>query len=143
MGLVLRGGSNLKELILMSFCLPCTPTKELANCVTSIIIGTISQANTAVFVYFENMATGVITRFDVTSAAGTGVVTITKGSVIFVTGQDYEVWITLATATSIDQRLSYNVNGQANPVFCTMASFKYVSTSTGTVPTYTTETLSV
>lgn len=124
----------------MSFCLPCVFTKDLANCATSIIVGTIANLATDVYVYIENKATGTISRFSATSSGG-GVVTVTRGGFIFMTETAYEVWITLANAVNIENRVAFTIAGKSTADFCVVTNFVYVSTDTGTIPTYATQTI--
>lgn len=83
----------------MSVCNPCTATEPVANCITDLIIGKISSNSTAVYVYLNNITLGKLVRFSATSSAS-GIVTIQRGTQVFMPNHAYEIWITLAIATN-------------------------------------------
>lgn len=87
----------------MSLCNPCSKSKPVLACTTDLTIGTISGLTTTVFVYIQNHTTGFIKRYDVTSD-GVGLVVITLSTNDVMPSHDYELWITLATATDTDDR---------------------------------------
>lgn len=94
----------------MSICNPCSKTKAVLACATDLTIGTIANLSTAVYVYIKNHTTGFTKRYDVTSS-GAGVVVITLVTNDIMPDHDYEVWITLASATNIDERITIVVSG--------------------------------
>lgn len=124
----------------VSFCNSCTPTADVAQCMTSFVIGTIANISTAVYVYVENKSSGKIDRFSVTSS-GAGLVTLTRGSYVFMDDTPYEIWITLATADNVGQRLAFTISGASSSTFCADVRFRYVTDTAGAAVTYTTQTL--
>lgn len=94
----------------MSLCNPCSATKPVLACVTDLTIGAIANLSTAVYVYLKNHTTGYIKHYDVTST-GAGVVTISLVANDIMPDHDYEVWITLASATNTDERITMVVSG--------------------------------
>jgi hypothetical protein len=83
----------------MSVCNPCTATEPIANCITDLVVGKISSLSTAVYVFLHNITLDKIVRFSTTSSS-TGIITIQRGSQVFMPDHSYEIWITLATATN-------------------------------------------
>ncbi len=101
----------------MTQCNPCTPMKPLSRCMAVLTIGTISALNTAVHVYLKNHTTGVLVRFETTSAAVTGLVTVDISDYPQIAGHDYELWVTLATATNTDERVNVTISAVAYTCF--------------------------
>lgn len=94
----------------MTQCNPCSRMKPLSRCMAVLTIGTIAALNTAVYVYILNHTTGVRVRFPATSNAITGLVTVDLTDYPQIQGHDYEVYVTLASATNADERLTVTIS---------------------------------
>ena len=92
----------------MAICTPCTKANLVPECVTNLTIGTISSLTTAVYVYQKHVKTGRIERYDITTG-GAGEVTISPTSIM--REQDFEYWVTLASATDIETKETLTING--------------------------------
>lgn len=120
-------------------CTYCTPTKPVIGCTTSLVIGTIEAVSTNVYVYLYNVASNKTSRYTaVSSVAGLVTITIAQG---LSTNQDYQVWITLQTATNPDEKLTITVEDTEHE--CLIANFDRIYTSTNLVATAVTQTLSL
>lgn len=82
-------------------CSECRRVVTLPQCLDTIIVGTIAALNTDVIVYMLNQASGYQYSFEATSS-GVGLVTIDISDYTesFITGVDFELWVTLATEPS-------------------------------------------
>lgn len=110
----------------MSVCNPCLETDTLPVCIDSLIVGTISSLTTAVFIFVKDITTGKIVRFEETSD-GAGLVTITglDTEPDFMPNHSYELWITLALATSIEAKEDITVPNAAASTECISLNFEY------------------
>lgn len=104
-------------------CLDCTPTKPIPACTTSLILGNISSLATAVYIYVRNLTSGKLYRQAVTSSVA-GLVTLDKtlpSSYFYSPNHAYEIWVTLASATNIDDKQTLTIGSSTatclNPVF--------------------------
>lgn len=93
----------------MSLCNPCSASKPVLACTTDLTVGTISSLSTAVFVYLKNHTTGFIKRYDVTTTIA-GLVVITLSSNDIMPDHDYELWVSLASATNTDERENITID---------------------------------
>lgn len=124
----------------MSFCNPCTITLPISLCTESITIGSISSADTAVKVYFKNIATGKVVSFETTTTSG-GTVTI-DSPFNFARNQSYEVWVNLASANSVEHKETISIGYDSQE--CLLVSFVQVwDTSAGYPVQFTNQTLEV
>lgn len=123
----------------MSICNPCTPCKPVLACTTNLTICTIANLGVAVFVYLEDHTTGFIKRYDVTST-GAGAVVIALSSNDIMPDHDYEVWVTLASSTNTEERLTMVISG-ANYT-CVKPTFRRVY-GTDNVLDYGDQTLAI
>lgn len=123
----------------MTQCNPCTHMKPLARCMAILTIGTITQLNTAVYVYILNHTTGVRVRFPATSNAITGLVTVDLTDYPQIENHDYEIWLTLASATNTDDRLEVTVD--TVEYICFAVSFVTVIDEQGAIATGDNQTL--
>lgn len=87
----------------MTQCNPCNVMKPLARCMAVLTVGDTAHNSTAVYVYILNHFTGVRVRFPATTSV-TGLVTVDLTDYPQIEGHDYELWVTLATATNPDDR---------------------------------------
>jgi len=95
----------------MSICNPCTPVVSLPVCTQQIIIGTIAQISTAVYVYLRNVTLDKTTRIAGVTSDGAGLVTIntTTTKQLFNVGHSYELWITLQNSTNIEEKINFTI----------------------------------
>ncbi len=77
----------------MSICAPCTKLLPIDVCATSIIIGTVADANTSYNVYFRNLANDFLVKYKTTSD-GDGLITLVPDNgFAFASGVLYEIWV--------------------------------------------------
>lgn len=109
----------------MSVCNPCNKTKPVLACTSTLTVGTLSTyPNTSVHVYLKNHTTGgYIERYVVTTTAG-GSVQIALTSNQIMPDHNYELWVTLATATNTDERLAITIDGENHT--CLQPKFRMV-----------------
>lgn len=91
-------------------CSSCNKAKDLLSCISTLTIGTIANLNTAVYVYIRNNTTGRLYRYEVTST-GAGLVAVPINTQQWIPEHDHEVWITLQSATNIDEKVNFTVTG--------------------------------
>lgn len=89
----------------MSVCAPCQKAEDIPNCLENLEIGTISDVDTDVYIYIKDITSDNQLRFERTSSAA-GLVTLTglDSEDEFMPAHSYELWITLKSATSIEDR---------------------------------------
>lgn len=121
-------------------CNCCQQTKPISNCVTTIVIGTITNLSTAVYVYFKNKSTDKIFRFSATSS-GAGLVSITVGNQKFTNNHAYECWITLASATNLEEKLPVTISGMTGTYTCFLVPFYHVQDNSNAPVSYSSQTL--
>lgn len=109
----------------MSVCNPCLKTDILPVCTDNIVVGEISSPDTDVFVYVKDITTHRCFRFEETSD-NNGIVTITSlnQEPDFMQNHSYELWITLATATGIEDREDILVDNASETTECISLEFK-------------------
>ena len=123
----------------MTVCNPCTNTKPIARCITNLVIGIIPQINTPVKVYITNITTGRIIEYATTSAAdGTVTIAITPQS--FSEDHAYEIHITTADATGINEKQDITIGEEVAE--CVNIRFEMVWKNDNTASTFTNQTLS-
>ncbi len=93
----------------MSNCNPCPIMRPLPKCMGVLTIGDTTFNNTDVFVYIKNHTTSILTRFE-TTTSGTGLVTLDLTNMYQIEGHDYELWVTLDTATNMDERINITID---------------------------------
>ena len=110
----------------MSVCNPCLQTDTIPTCLTDLVIGTITDTTTDVFIYFKDHTTNKTIRFEETSD-GAGLVTVTglDTQPDFMPNHSYEVWITLAIAVSIEEKEDITVPNAATSTECIALDFEY------------------
>jgi len=111
-------------------CSSCNKTKKVLSCTTSLTIGTSALLNTALYVYIKSNTTGRVYRYSVTSTAG-GVITPTITAQQFAEGHDYELWTTLATATNVDEKINFTIDGET--VNCLAIQFQRIYNNSDTL----------
>lgn len=91
-------------------CTTCSYTKTVPTCITNLIVGTIDDLSSDVYVFIKNISTGKIDRFEATSD-GAGLVTLSSiPTNYFMDEHDYEIWVTLRTVSQND-RESITIDG--------------------------------
>jgi hypothetical protein len=105
-----------------------TRVKDLYKCGSTLIIGTAPSANTAYLVYFKNWTTGKTFVVSTTSAAGTGVITITLPTDMLDADHDYQVWVTLASAVNLDTKQNITISSVVYTSFAVYFRTVYDST---------------
>lgn len=91
----------------MSVCSPCLQVNNVPYCVGNITIGTVTELNTAVYVFVKNIGKDTINRIS-TTTDGSGTVIIADFDNINQTKQTFELWVTTQTS---ENRLSITVGG--------------------------------
>lgn len=125
----------------MSVCNSCIKTPPVARCLTNLIIGTIPNLLTAVYVYVKNVTLdNRIIRYSVTSDPA-GIVTIPITPQRFSEDHAYEIHITLTTADNINEdRLAITIGDKTAD--CANLRFQTIWKNDNTIATYTNQTLS-
>lgn len=95
----------------MSVCVPCQKTELIPKCLTDLIIGTVSDFNEDMYIYIRDLTTLSLRRFEEQSS-GAGLVTLTglDTEPDFMPSHAYELWITRADATSIEDKEDITIN---------------------------------
>jgi len=124
----------------MSVCSDCTHTRPIARCITNLIIGTVAQVSTALFVYIKDLTTDREIRYAVTSSAA-GLVTLPITPQKFSEDHSYELRITRADAANINENIAVVIDGESNT--CASLRFETIWTNNNVIATYTDQTLSV
>lgn len=97
-------------------CSSCAKTKPILSCVTELTVGTVANLTTALYIYIRNNTTNRLYRFEETSS-GAGLVVVTLDEVQMIPGHNYELWVTLASATNIEQKLDVTIGDETNDCF--------------------------
>lgn len=122
----------------MSVCSPCTQLKQISKCADSIIIGTVGSNNTEYHVYFKNLATGKIHRYDAISSVA-GLLTIT-GTFDFSNNQSYELWVNKVVTSVMNEQ---NLTIGATTATCYTISFIKVYNTLYGYQNYVSQTLEI
>lgn len=95
-------------------CSACTKTSYIPTCTDTLTIGTITDHNTAVWIYITDITTGRKARF-AGQSNNTGVVTLDMSldPTFYQEGHAYELKITLQSATDLSDTKDITVNGTA------------------------------
>jgi len=96
-----------------NYCNNCPKFVSIPTCTEDLVIGTLTgYASTAVFVYLKNHTTGFIHRFSATTTmyGGLTIELPDNGNFSPTPKHDYELWVTLQTATNTDERLDITIN---------------------------------
>jgi len=77
----------------MSICSPCTRVNNIAQCTSSITIGTVSDANTLYNIYFRSLANGMVVKYTATSDVF-GLLVLTPANGFFLASNHlYEIFV--------------------------------------------------
>lgn len=105
-------------------CPDCSKANNILRCITTLTVGTAaSHPNTDVYLYIRNNTTGRLYRYEVTTS-NTGLISKDISAQQYMDGHNYELWVTLASATNIDDRITFTV-GSEN-VTCITLGFETV-----------------
>ena len=108
-------------------CSDCNKTKKILSCTTVLTIGlSAAYPTTAVYVYIKSHTTGRVYFYSATTS-GAGLITATITAQQFAEGHDYELWVTLATATNPEEKIDFVID--ATTVNCLSVKFQKVYTS--------------
>ena len=119
-------------------CLKCTRVKDVPKCLDQLVIGTISQTNTNVHVYFQT-STEILTRFTAQSD-GAGLVVLDTTN--FEPNQVllYNLWVTLENS-GVYNNESLTIEGSIDPVECVAFNFNTIYNGNGSVISFASQTL--
>ena len=119
-------------------CLKCTRVKDVPKCLDQLVIGTISQTNTNVHVYFQT-STETLTRFTAQSD-GAGLVVLDTTN--FEPNQVllYNLWVTLENS-GVYNNESLTIEGSIDPVECVSFNFNTIYNGNGSVISFASQTL--
>jgi hypothetical protein len=108
----------------MSICSPCTQLKQISLCTDSLIIGTVSEENTAYLVYFKSLATGALYKYSVTSDSNTILTLQFTDGFPLASGTGYEMWVNLS-GDSIEDKLDLTVGATTATCYTLSAQTVY------------------
>jgi len=96
--------------------------RTLLACTTTLTVGTIANISTAIYIYIHDHTTDRLVRYSATSD-GAGLVTVDlSDGQQYAEDHDYELYITLASATNIEEKVSFTINAVAYS--CVALNFK-------------------
>ena len=125
----------------MSTCSSCHKPKPVARCITNLIIGIISDINTAVKVYIaDKTLDDRIIEYSVISSAA-GLVTIPITPQRFSEDHSYQLWITLSTAANVNMRQNITISGDVAD--CIDLRFQTIWDNDNAIQTFTDQTLAL
>jgi len=124
----------------MSLCTPCIPTFEVPTCTVNLTIGVVPDSTTDVLVYIQDLTVqGHPQQFNITTGGSGEVVIDLSTAPDFMPDHSHEVWVTLASATSIEERLQITVGSQTEN--CVQLRFVYVTDEAKDNISFTDQTL--
>lgn len=126
----------------MSYCNDCTKFRTLPSCMTNLTIGTFTGNNNAsVYVYLMNHTTGYLYRISgTTNGSGVLAIDITDGGDFMPTPKhDYELYVTLQSATNTDERLTFTISSVNYT--CAAIDFNQIWNEGDELAAYTNQTL--
>jgi len=97
-------------------CGNCRKVNDIPTCTNQVIVGTIANLNTALFIYFVT-ARGQVVQLD-GSSDGSGLVTVDTSGFDFMSNMTYEIFITLDVAVSWEDKINITVPGEVDPQAC-------------------------
>ena len=125
----------------MSTCSSCHKPKPVARCITNLIIGIISDINTAVKVYIADKTLDDRTiEYSVTSSIA-GLITIPITPQRFSEDHSYQLWITLSTAANVNMRQNITISGDVAD--CIDLRFQTIWDNDNAIQTFTDQTLAL
>lgn len=123
-------------------CLTCTPIKELTAGAGTVVLGTVAETSSDVYVYVKNTATKQIYRQS-TTTDGDGTVTLDltdPDAFAYHPNATFEIWVTLQSA-DIGTVLSITIG--ASSYECLAARFVRPLGSSNTYVTDATQTVQI
>lgn len=90
----------------MSICSQCTQLLPIDICATSIVIGTVPQANTEYNIYFKSLATDYMVSFKATSDSNSLLTLEPENGFDLAVGMSYEVYVNTTTSGSCGDNLT-------------------------------------
>lgn len=108
-------------------CNACYKTRPLNSCSDEIVIGTFAP-DTDFYVYLEIVATGNIVRLEATSD-GDGLLAINTSEIDFSTVLEYQLWVTLQSATSQHDNETFTASDgedEVEGITCLLLKFEKV-----------------
>lgn len=122
----------------MSVCDSCIKAKPVARCLTNLIVGTIANVNTAIFVYITDLTTERRIRYSVTTDSD-GLITIPITPQRFSDDHSYRLHVTLVNAINVSEEELITVGEETNN--CISLRFLTIWKNDNTIATYTDQTL--
>jgi hypothetical protein len=119
-------------------CIGCSSTKPVLNCITNLKIGTLANS-TSYYTYFKNSSSGKINRITTTSS-NVGVLNVALDFTPLAKSQ-YEVWVTLASSTDLEEKETILIDGIE--VTCLYTQFQRVYGSGNSTLTVTNQVLAL
>lgn len=104
----------------MSYCAPCTSFGEFIICDDEFVIGTVAQADTLYYVYFQNLSNQRVDKFEITSD-GDGLLVLDNDAHLFLASDTmYDVWVNRTD----DQSDRENITYESTTNTCLMGRFR-------------------
>jgi hypothetical protein len=97
----------------MSLCDKCINATLLPLCAASIEIGTTTELNQGLIVYFKNLTTGRLDMLAATSD-GAGLIVVDVTPITFMEGHKYEITVTRDDAVGIESTVDLTVGAETN-----------------------------
>lgn len=118
-----------------------TRVKDLYKCGTTLVIGVAGASATNYLVYFKNWTTGRIFVVPVTSGGIPATLSITLPVDNIEADHDYEVWVTLATATNPEEKQNVTISSVVYTSFA--VHFKTIYDTSNAVEDLTSQSFTV
>lgn len=91
-------------------CKECTATQSIRSRPATLVVGTVPNNSTALYVYIARDSDRLTYRYTVTSSAGGQIsIDLSGDQNRFTPNHCYTVWATLASATDIDDKLQITI----------------------------------
>ena len=130
----------------MSVCSDPTRVCPINWCATSTLVGTISSAETAIYVFIKNLSTGRLQRQETTTTATGrfGLDLSDPDAQFYNSDSDFELWVTLESANNQnDARETITLMDTTTSNTCFILTFEGIKDANGDNITSTVQTLSV
>lgn len=108
-------------------CNACTKARPLNSCSDELVIGTFAP-DTDFYVYLQIVATGNLMRLEATSD-GDGLLILDTSDIDFATALEYQLWVTLQSATSQHDEVTFSASDGEETVegiTCLLLNFEKV-----------------
>lgn len=110
-------------------CETCTNLKDVIRCNSKVSFGTYATADTSIVIYFKDLGTDKITRFEMDTAPITGGIVLTHGF-SFRNGQTYKVWLNESGA-NMETMEQWTLTDATTTLTCGLVRFMDVFDSNG------------